>query len=114
MMGLPNKIIVIALLIVATVAGILLYQPDYGVRSPDGRIIVQLEIKDPSGNISESGQLYYRVVYVSGEDAVTLIEPSRLGLETSHGEFSEQLALSSVSNAVPVRADYPMLHGKKH
>src|SRR5688572_16940930 len=113
MLSLPNKIIVITLLIVATVAGIFLYQPDDGVHSPSGRIVVQLEIKDTTGNTSERGQLYYRVAYVSGEDTVTLIEPSRLGLETSYAGFGEALTLSSVSNATPVSADYPMLHGKK-
>lgn len=112
-MSLPKKIILIALLVLAPVAVILLNQPDYEVRSPDGRIVVRLEIKDSAGNTSGRGRLYYRVSYVSGEDTVTVIEPSRLGLETSYGGFSEALALSGVSNTVPVRADYPMLHGKK-
>ncbi|HEX7028035.1 MAG TPA: glycoside hydrolase family 97 catalytic domain-containing protein [Gammaproteobacteria bacterium] len=113
MMSLPNKIVVIALLFLAPVAAMFLYQPDYEVRSPDGRIVVRLETKDPAGNTGEMGQLYYRVSYVSGEDNVTVIGPSRLGLETSHGAFSEKLVLSGASNAVPIRADYPMLHGKK-
>jgi hypothetical protein len=113
MMSLPNKIVVIALLVLAPVAAVFLYQPDYAVRSPDGLLAVRLEIKDPAGSTDERGRLYYRVSYASGEGAVTVIEPSRLGLETSNGGFSEELALISVSDAVPVRADYLMLHGKK-
>lgn len=113
-MSLPKEIVLIALLVLAPVATVLLYQPDYEVRSPDGRIVVRLEVKDPAGNTSGRGRLYYRVSYVSGEDTVTVIEPSRLGLETSYGDLSEALALSGVSKAVPVRADYRMLHGKKH
>src|SRR5688572_21318022 len=109
-----KKIIVITSLILVPVVAILLYQPDYEVRSPDGRIVVQLEIKDPAGNAGERGGLYYRVSYVSGADMVIVIEPSRLGLETSYGRFLEELVLSSVSNEAPVRAEYPMLHGKKN
>ena len=52
------------------------------IKSPDGKILVFLELKD-------QGKPYYRVNY-QGKEVVT---PSVLGLKTNIGDFTQGLAL---------------------
>ena len=57
------------------------------VQSPDGKILVFLELKD-------QGKPYYRVNY-QGREVVT---PSVLGLKTNIGDFTQGLALKGVES----------------
>ena len=57
------------------------------IKSPDGKILVFLELKD-------QGKPYYRVNY-QGKEVVT---PSVLGLKTNIGDFTQGLALKGVES----------------
>ena len=57
------------------------------IQSPDGKILVFLELKD-------QGKPYYRVNY-QGKEVVT---PSVLGLKTNIGDFTQGLALKGVES----------------
>ena len=57
------------------------------IKSPDGKILVFLELKD-------QGKPYYRVNY-QGREVVT---PSVLGLKTNIGDFTQGLALKGVES----------------
>jgi alpha-glucosidase len=72
------------------------------VKSPDGRISAEFRL-------TASGE----PVYTISHSGSTVLEPSKLGVLRSDGDFTTGLTLDSVSSAIIVSDDYTLLHGKR-
>lgn len=72
------------------------------VKSPDGNLRVTVEL-------SEKGTLTYAVTAHNQQ----VLQPSQLGLVSSHGDLSRSLALVKVGKIIGVQENYTLLTGKR-
>lgn len=72
------------------------------LESPNAQIKINLEI-------NANGELFYAVLYKQKE----VLEPSRLGLVRSDGDFSKGLAFQSASQTQSVSDQYVMVNAKR-
>lgn len=72
-----------------------------GIKSPDGRLEVRVAVVE--------GVVYYQIF----RDGQPVLEPSRLGLLRSDGDFRQNLQLETVSPIVPIEERYTLRAGKR-
>lgn len=74
---------------------------DYTVKSPDGRLVVNVRCED--------GKASYQVDY----DGKQMLVPSALGLVANYGDFSQQLEMGTMDGGEVKRLSYQMTRTKK-